>query len=100
MSTNTVTLIIESVSRVSGEENATLTLGNQYAPPIYLGDKIKIQNAINGSYLPEATVVEVTNPNTVIVTGLSALDVSDFEIADDEFSSTGYITSTYPIEEA
>lgn len=98
MATNTVTLIIESVGRVSGDANATLTLGNQYAPPVYLGDKIKIQNAINGSYLPEATVVEVTNQNTIVVTGLSVLDVSDFEIADDEFSSTGYITNTYPID--
>ena len=100
MATETVTLVVQSVSRVLGEENATITLGNQYAPPIYLGSTIQINNRRDGSYLPTATVVEIVDSATIVVTGLSEQDVSDFAIPQDEIGAVGYITNTYPISDA
>ncbi len=97
MATENTTLVINSITRVSGDTEATINLGNQYNPPIYVGSTIKITNRLNGSYLPEATVTEVTNGNTIIVTGLSEEDVSDFVITDDELGASGIITNTYPV---
>lgn len=97
MATETTTLIIESVSREVGDTEATITLGNQSVPPVYVDSTILINNRRTGNFLPVATVTEVTNGNTVVVTGLSALDVSDFEIPDDEIGAVGYVTNTYPV---
>ncbi len=93
----TITSSISNVSRQSGEENAIITFVNNTV--CYVSDTIKINNRLSGGFLSTTdpiTIVGIINPNTVVVTGLSEEDASDFVITDDEIGANAVITVAYP----
>lgn len=89
---------VASVSRTEGDAEATLTFDVLPKYGVHVGSKIKIQNKINGSFLPEATVVGLIDQNTAVVTGLSQAGVSDpFEIPDNEIGNSSTVLTEYPM---
>ncbi len=92
-----VTGAIQSITRVNGSADATITFQPDPAFQVFVGSTIKINNRLHGGYIPTATVTDVLDETSVIVTGISVLDVSnDFEVSDDELGAIGIITNTYP----
>ena len=93
----TINATIVNVSRELGEENAVITFAENTV--CYVDDTLKINNRLNGGYLDTTdpiTIVGIVNPTTIVVTGLSEEDASDFVISDDEIGANAAITVDYP----
>lgn len=88
---------IAQVNRVNGSANATVNFQDDVV--IFPGSTLKIQNRLNTGYVVTSaaiTVTSVVDARTVVVTGLSALDASDFVVPDEEIGTNCAITNTYP----
>jgi len=93
---STVTAAIQSITRVIGSADATITFQPSPVLQVFVGSTIKINNRRSGGYIATATVTDVLDEVSVIVTGISGLTVSDFTIPDNELGATAVITNTYP----
>ncbi len=82
-----VTAAIQSIDRTIGSADATINFQPSPVFQVFVGSTIKINNRLNGGYIATATVTDVVSSTAVIVTGISAVTVSDFTIPDDEHSS-------------
>jgi hypothetical protein len=97
MSTQSTLALIQQIARTIASDDATIT----FAQPVqvFVGSTIQINNRLNTGYVVTTdpiTVTDVLDSTTVVVTGLSEDDTSDFVVPDEEIGLNCYITNTYP----